>query len=259
MSEPIHILSLGAGVQSSTLALMAAVGEVTPMPAFAVFADTGDESKEVYEWLEKLRSILPYRVEIAHRDAPEGKLSDNLIQSDHSQIPAYFRNEDGSIGIGKRQCTKHWKITPVHRKIREATNTQRRQLPPGFVTLWQGISTDEVSRAKDSREPWIAHRFPLLDARMSRRDCESWLMARGLEAPKSACVYCPYRGPKQWRASKAKPEEWAKITRIDALLNARGEYLHNSCVPINDVDFSTEEERGQLNMFNNECEGMCGV
>ena len=31
MSEPIHILSLGAGVQSSTLALMAAAGEVTPM------------------------------------------------------------------------------------------------------------------------------------------------------------------------------------------------------------------------------------
>jgi hypothetical protein len=28
----IHLLSLGAGVQSSTLALMAAAGEVTPMP-----------------------------------------------------------------------------------------------------------------------------------------------------------------------------------------------------------------------------------
>ena len=27
MNEPIHILSLGAGVQSSTLALMAAAGE----------------------------------------------------------------------------------------------------------------------------------------------------------------------------------------------------------------------------------------
>ena len=36
-------------------------------------------------------------------------------------------------------------------------------------------------------------------------------------------------------------------------------YLHASRKPLSEVDFSTEEERGQLNMFNNECEGMCGV
>lgn len=259
MSEPIHIISLGAGVQSSTMALMAAAGEITPMPAFAVFADTGDEPPEVYEWLTKLKTLLPFRVKIAHRDSLQGKLSDNLFQWEHSQIPAYFKNDDGSIGIGKRQCTKHWKIVPVHRKIREATNTQRQRLPEGFVALWQGISVDEVSRAKDSREPWIVHRFPLLESRTSRNGCVQWLKARGLEAPKSACEYCPYRNAAQWRASKQRPASWALITRIDAALNARGEFLHPSCKPINEVDFSTEEDRGQLNMFNNECEGMCGV
>jgi hypothetical protein len=259
VSEPIHIISLGAGVQSSCMALMAAAGEITPMPAFAVFADTGDEPREVYTWLERLREMLPFRVKIAHKDVLHGKLSDNLFQWDHSQIPAYFRNEDGSIGIGKRQCTKHWKIVPVHQKIREATNTQRQRLPEGFVKLWQGISVDEVSRAKDSREPWIENRFPLLEKQMSRHACERWLQNRGLAAPKSACVFCPYRGPKQWRQSKSKPEEWAKITRIDAALNMRGEFLHPSCVPINNVDFRTEEEHGQLNLFNNECSGMCGV
>lgn len=36
-------------------------------------------------------------------------------------------------------------------------------------------------------------------------------------------------------------------------------FLHRSCKPLSEVDFSTEEERGQLDMFNNECEGMCGV
>jgi hypothetical protein len=259
MTEPIQIISLGAGVQSSTMALMAAIGEITPMPSFAVFADTGDEPTEVYSWLEKLRAMLPFRVKIAHRDPLHGKLSDNLFQWDHSQIPAYFRNEDGSIGIGKRQCTNHWKIVPVQRKIREATDTQRVRLPDGFVTLWHGISVDEVSRAKDSREAWITHRFPLLEKQMTRHACERWLEARGLKVPKSVCEYCPYRQDLQWRESKKRPESWALITRIDAALNARGEFLHRSCVPINEVDFSTEEERGQLNMFNNECEGMCGV
>lgn len=229
------------------------------MPEFAVFADTGDEPQEVYDWLERLRGLLPFRVKIAHRDAMFWPLSKNLIVSEHSQIPAFFKSSNGAIGIGKRQCTKHWKIVPVKKKIRECLNAQGKHLPPSFVHLWHGISTDEISRAKDSREEWITHVFPLLDKRMSRQDCVAWLDRHGLEAPKSACVYCPYRSPNQWRKSKQNPTEWALITKVDALLNKRNEFLHSSCRPINEVDFSTEEERGQINMFNNECEGMCGV
>lgn len=50
--DPVHILSLGAGVQSSTLALMAAAGEITPMPQAAIFADTQAEPASVYKWLD---------------------------------------------------------------------------------------------------------------------------------------------------------------------------------------------------------------
>ena len=51
--KELTILSLGAGVQSTCLALMAAKGEVTPMPDAAIFADT-HEPKEVYEHLDWL-------------------------------------------------------------------------------------------------------------------------------------------------------------------------------------------------------------
>lgn len=260
MTEPLHIISLGAGVQSSTIALMAAEGLIHPMPAFAVFADTGDEPKEVYEWLEKLREMLPFRVKIAHRGPLEGKLSDNLVEYDHSQIPSFKINPDtGMPGLGKRQCTKHWKIVPVHKKIRECTGTQRRQLPRGFVKLWQGISVDEVTRAKLSREAWIENRFPLLEQRMRRIDCLIWLDKRGLIVPKSACIFCPFRTDHQWRESLNKPEERDVILRVDRQLNARGEFLHPTCQPIDQVDFTTSEQRGQMNLWTNECEGMCGV
>lgn len=46
------VISLGAGVQSSTMALMAGKGELTPMPDFAVFADTQAEPADVYKWLD---------------------------------------------------------------------------------------------------------------------------------------------------------------------------------------------------------------
>jgi hypothetical protein len=58
----VHFISLGAGVQSSTLALMAAAGEITPMPEAAVFADTQREPKAVYEWLKWLETQLPFPV-----------------------------------------------------------------------------------------------------------------------------------------------------------------------------------------------------
>ena len=60
--EPIHVLSLGAGVQSSTLALMAAKGEVGPMPTAAIFADTQAEPASVYKWLDWLEAQLPFPV-----------------------------------------------------------------------------------------------------------------------------------------------------------------------------------------------------
>ena len=43
----LHVISLGAGVQSTTMALMAAHGEITPMPDCAIFADTQAEPKVV--------------------------------------------------------------------------------------------------------------------------------------------------------------------------------------------------------------------
>ena len=40
-----NVLSLGAGVQSTAMALMATKGEITPMPDIAIFADTQAEPK----------------------------------------------------------------------------------------------------------------------------------------------------------------------------------------------------------------------
>ena len=49
-------------MQSSTLALMAAAGEITPMPKCAIFADTQAEPASVYRWLDWLEKQLPFPV-----------------------------------------------------------------------------------------------------------------------------------------------------------------------------------------------------
>ena len=46
LKNPV-VLSLGAGVQSTALALMAAKKVIKPMPEFAIFADTQAEPQYV--------------------------------------------------------------------------------------------------------------------------------------------------------------------------------------------------------------------
>lgn len=256
MTEPIHIISLGAGVQSSTMALMAAHGEITPMPVAAIFADTKAEPASVYRWLDWLEKQLPFPVYRVMRSS----LADNLCQWGHSQIPSFTVGKKGEACLGKRQCTKHWKIVPVQKECRRITGTTRKRIPSGSFVVWNGISTDEAHRQKDSRAHWIRNRCPLLEKRMSRVACLEWMKARGFpEPPKSACVFCPFQGPKQWRAHKADHEAWGMILRVDAQLEARGEFLTSELKRIGECDFSTDADSGQGLLWGNECEGMCGV
>ena len=52
-----HAISLGAGVQSTVMYLMAGHGLINPTLAFAIFADTQWEPPNVYQHLDWLREI----------------------------------------------------------------------------------------------------------------------------------------------------------------------------------------------------------
>lgn len=270
----MNIISLGAGVQSSTMALMAAHGEITPMPVAAIFADTQAEPESVYRWLDWLEKQLPFPVERVTR----GSLTEAITTLRHrkdgnghwifSGIPAYHVNPDGSDGHNRRQCTYSFKLEVLDRAARRIARIKRGQKTIGAVQ-WIGISLDEVHRMKPSREPWAEHRWPLIEKRISRRDCLKWMEAHGYpKPPRSACVYCPYHSDREWRRLRdEEPKAFAEAVRVDkeyrrlkAMSGQRGiPYVHASRVPLDQVDFSTDEDHGQQVMFGNECEGMCGV
>ena len=92
----LHIISLGAGVQSTTMALMAARGEIAPMPNCAIFADTGAEPLAVYRHLDWLEGVLPfpvYRVSAGNlRDEIVGAMSGNNRMDAR---PPFFTNSGG--------------------------------------------------------------------------------------------------------------------------------------------------------------------
>ena len=267
-----HIISLGAGVQSSTMALMAAAGEITPMPDCAIFADTGAEPKKVYEWLDWLETKLPFPV---HRVIHKGGLREHIIQSIQGGrfAGAPFFTEAAVSGARegrlRRQCTGEFKVEPIIKKLRQMLGLAKGERAKKGVQVVQylGISTDEASRMKPSREQYIQHRWPLIEMNMSRTDCLKWMESHGYPKPgKSACTFCPYHDDALWKDMKENdPESWADAVAIDEMIRAgvrgttRRLYLHRSMKPLVDVDLRTAEDAGQLSMFNEECEGMCGV
>ncbi len=72
----MRILNLGAGVQSTTVFLMAHEGEL-PMIDYAIFADTQEEPKAVYQHLEWLKQVPAPVPTILVGTA--GKLGDDLL------------------------------------------------------------------------------------------------------------------------------------------------------------------------------------
>lgn len=71
------VLSLGAGVQSSTLLLMAIAEEFESTPELAIFADTGWEPEAVYRHLDWLEAEVGDRIEIVRVKA--GNIRDDLV------------------------------------------------------------------------------------------------------------------------------------------------------------------------------------
>lgn len=269
----IRILSLGAGVQSSTLALMIAHGELPPVDA-AIFADTQWEPAHVYTWLDWLESEvqrLPHPFPI-YRVTESNLRADTLRKQNttggrFAAIPWFTVNPDGSKGMGRRQCTAEYKLKPLRRKQRELAGLAPKQRSKGVVVeTLIGISTDEALRMKPSRDRWARNAWPLIEQGISRQECLRWFERKGYPLPpKSSCIGCPFHSDHEWRAVRADPQSWADALEIDAAIRNPGrgmrpeQFMHRSCVPLAEVDLSTAEDHGQADMFNNECEGMCGV
>lgn len=271
----LNVISLGAGVQSSTMALMAAHGEIEPMPDCAIFADTQAEPKHVYSWLGWLETELPFPVYRVSKGDLRQDIIDSISGKRSASVPFFTESNTGREGQLRRQCTREYKVEPITKELRRLLGYKPRQrIPPGLVTSWIGISTDEAVRMKPSRERWVDTRWPLIESGMSRYDCLEWMKRYGIgvvegvpkRVQKSSCTFCPYHNNAMWREIKNEdPESWDDAVQMDEIIRngVKGTkekiYLHRSLVPLAEVDFRNLEDMGQLNMFNNECEGMCGV
>jgi hypothetical protein len=271
----LRVLSLGAGVQSTAVLLLALDGEIG-LDA-AIFADTGWEPAAVYAHLERLRAVA------AEAGVPVLTVSNGSIRDTGAsggstdsggvflEAPFYLRNPDGGEGMARRQCTHKLKVKPIRRAIRQLLAERGVKSPrPGAVLQVFGISSDEFQRMRTSDVGYIEHAYPLVERGWTRQDCVAFLQRRGWDAPRSACIGCPFHSDHEWRKLRDEsPAEFADAVAWEREVQAHGgglrgrPFLHRQRVPLDQVDLSVPEDHGQLALlagtWNDECAGVCGV
>lgn len=261
----MKIISLGAGVQSTTLYLMSSLGEIDRAD-HAIFADPGKEKPETYDHVNFLinwgkgNGAIPLHWQ-KNKNLYQDLLNHNNYTGQRfASIPAYTNQGQGQL---RRQCTKEYKIDVVISKIRELYGLKKHQWLPQ-TEIWIGFSADEILRVKDSKNSRIIYRHPLLELIFRRSDCIKWLKDHNFPVPvKSSCEFCPFQSDASWRTTKIQhPEEWADILAVDESIENSTKKgikekarLHRSGIPLKDVRFG---DQGSL--FDENCvEGFCAL
>jgi len=243
------VLHLGGGVQSSTLAYMAAEGLIDV--DLVLFADTGDEPFWVYQTVGNVRTALGRRGIPLVMTVRECNYNGWFVTSagPRGSMPVWVKMPgQEKPGRLRRQCTNELKVVPNERYLRLWLAQQNViRLPSPYHlqdgVLWEGhsriydhrewprmpipndvyveslfgISTDEPLRAKERGPRWQKTRYPLIEMGMSRVDCVTWLQEHGYPVPsKSACFQCPYRDDASWLWMKENhPAVFAEACRYD--------------------------------------------
>jgi len=267
----VHVLSYGGGTQSTAMLLMALKGEINGViPDYIIFADTGWEPKRVYDWVDKVNTYIKkaFNREIIFTSA--GNIREDTLKKLESnegfvQIPVHSVKENGDKSLGSRQCTGVYKIRPIDKKIRQLLGYAPRKRIKEVVHVWKGISTDEIARVKPSQTSWQVAEHPLVEvANVDRSACVAYVEREGLGTPaKSHCIGCPFNHPDVWREMKRHdPESFQDAVYVDKMLRANGDrkvqsYLYKKCVPLDEADF--QDGQFEFDLFDNECEGMCGL
>ncbi len=237
---PLSVLSLGAGQESTALALLLLKDpefreKWSPGRYLCVMSDTGDEHPETYENVERLRDLYERHGEEFHfLEAGSRWHSDSW-----PDLLTFYRRGDriGSKSFPK-SCSQQLKIAVIYRFLEEMlANDYGVSLgnKRGFrefmalvgekITVMIGLSAEEAERrlAKDDKAPkWMKETvnrvYPLIEMGWTRGDCQDYIRARGFPLPyPSLCRHCPYKTELDiLRMSRDDPEgftEWVDLER----------------------------------------------
>ncbi|MGN9161245.1 hypothetical protein [Clostridium sulfidigenes] len=231
----MKILSCGAGMQSTALALMSCekkkygddIYPEVPIYDAILFCDLGEEPRWVYDQV--------YFIQCACEDVGipfyvlESNLHSHYVENFGKarvvSIPFWTIDESGKKGKMMRNCTLDYKINVMQKFIRanllgykKGQRTRSEDLKAHEMHL--GFSVEEKHRCKDNPHKMFVNKFPLCDMNLERKDNYAYIKdVWGLETKASACTFCPFHRNYFFKHLKANyQEEYRKLIEFDDLL-----------------------------------------
>lgn len=215
------VVSYGMGVDSTAMLIgLAARGIV---PDLILFADTGGEKPETYEYLPIIQAWCAKvgfpQVTVVRRLPTSGKNGRKVYDTLEANCTT---NETlPSLAFGRKACSLKWKVAPMDRHVR--------RWQPAKDAWAQGR---KVRRAigydagpKDSKRCWdlvdeklFRYVYFLREWGWDRERCAAEIIAAGLPLPpKSACFYCPATQPEELvQLRRRHPELAERIVAMEA-------------------------------------------
>lgn len=260
----LDVASIGFGVQSTGIAIMSGMGLIPKADKY-YFSELR-ETQETIDYIQYIQPILQdmgIDVEILKpKDIYEHIL--NWPISDRvSMIPVWFLNTQGKPQPLNRGCTVDFKINVVASKIR--TDLGLKKLKRNTIRIWQGISLDEIERAKRTAlypDSFRVNHYPFIsqyaNITYSEFDWKSYSRTKIIEEifiknnikvpPKSSCFFCPFHDIKYWFHIYTNfPDQWDLACVLDDAIrnyNTKTEvltsgpfFLYAGCIPLRDIDF----------------------
>ena len=193
---------MGAGVQTTAILLKFWKKYKN---GYIIFADTGDEKKETYWYIENY--LKPFCKEKGIRWV--------TVKHKHGFSLMEWCLKRKILPIrSRRWCTQDFKIKPINRFIKSLGATKKN---PIYTDI--GISLDESHRANFTvtKPLYVRQSYPLLDHKITRRECYEIIKQHGFPIPvKSGCDFCPYTKRKDMRKLHAEdPERFHDIVKME--------------------------------------------
>ena len=237
------VVAFGGGVNST--ALLVGLSERNILPDLVLFADTGGEKPQTYEFVELMRTwtaaVFGHELVVVHAS----KRTDNNLEENCLRLGTL-----PSIVYGHRTCSQRWKLEPCEKYMNHWRPALKAWKDGIQVRNAKGIDAGEQHRAKDFSDKRYRVIYPLIEWGWDRKQCVDAIHRAGLPVPvKSACFFCPSSKKSEVvQLKKDNPDLFARAVAMEhaaseKLVNIRGLGRHWSWEEV------ANAEEAQFKMF----------
>ena len=201
-----HIISLGGGVQSSAMLLMACHGLITPKPMCAIFADTQWERKATYEMIEFLTDYAK-DFDIPVYTVTKGNIREDVINPElrNPSLPFYI-NTQRLITVADQREELEAKIDETFPNLEpDEIADALFDIHPSegvheVVEQWQENKEKELADFDQRVEAGeIQDKYTKADTAMLRRQCTADYKIRPITKLVKELTNCNFKNPAtQW-------------------------------------------------------------